>query len=105
LKAISVDKYIPARINLSTSTKQLGLLNLAAAKRVPTTASLKMNPNNSERIIPWAVCYKSSWGSLMQALKSLRSRLNIAPILMQSSFYQLAKLRTIVLTAEESRQK
>lgn len=95
-KAISVDNYIPSRINLSTALKQLG--NYAAAKECLQQV-IKHEPNNSEAYNHLGVL-QEQLGEFDAAAKSFRSALKYTPN-HASSFYQLAKLKNHSLTVEE----
>jgi tetratricopeptide (TPR) repeat protein len=95
-KAILVDNYIPARINLSTALKQLG--NFETAKQCLQLV-IKDEPNNTEAHNHLGVL-QEQLGEFDAAAESFRSALEYTPN-HASSFYQLAKLKNHRLTAEE----
>jgi tetratricopeptide (TPR) repeat protein len=95
-KAISVDNYTPARINLSTTLKQLD--NYEKAKTC-LQAVIKDEPNNSEAHNHLGVL-QEQLGEFDLAATSFRIALKHTPN-HASSFYQLAKLKNQMLAAEE----
>lgn len=95
-KAISVDSYIPARINVSTALKQLG--NYDAAQDYLKLV-INDEPSNSEAHNHLGVL-QEQLGDFEAAAKSFRTALKYTPN-HASSFYQLAKLKNHSLTAEE----
>lgn len=95
-KAIAVDNYTPARINLSSALKQLG--NYEKAKTC-LQAVIKDEPNNSEAHNHLGVL-QEQLGEFETAATSFRIALKHTPN-HASSFYQLAKLKTQMLKTEE----
>jgi tetratricopeptide (TPR) repeat protein len=95
-KAIAVDNYTPAHINLSTTLKQLG--NYEKAK-ICLQGVIKHEPNNSEAHNHLGVL-QEQLGEFDSAAVSFRMALKYTPN-HASSFYQLAKLKNQMLKAEE----
>lgn len=95
-KAIAIDNYTPARINLSTTLKQLG--NYEKAK-ICLQGVIKHEPNNSEAHNHLGVL-QEQLGEFNSAAISFRIALKHTPN-HASSFYQLAKLKNQMLKAEE----
>ena len=95
-KAISLDNYTPARINLSTALKQLG--NYEKAKMC-LYAVIEDEPKNSEAHNHLGVL-QEQLGEFDLAAKSFRIALKYTPN-HASSFYQLAKLKNQMLKNEE----
>ena len=95
-KAIFVDNYTPARINLSTALKQLG--NYEQAK-ICLQSVIKDEPNNSEAHNHLGVL-QEQLGEFDLAATSFRVALKHTPN-HASSFYQLAKLKNQTLKAQE----
>lgn len=95
-KAISVDNYTPARINLSTALKQLGNYDKA---KICLQSAIHDEPNNSEAHNHLGVL-QEQLGEFDLAATSFRVALKHAPN-HASSFYQLAKLKNQTLKAQE----
>jgi tetratricopeptide (TPR) repeat protein len=95
-KAIALDNYMPARINLSTALKQLG--NYVKAKDCLQSA-IEQEPNNSEAYNHLGVL-QEQLGEFNSAANSFRIALTHTPN-HASSFYQLAKLKNQMLRVEE----
>jgi Flp pilus assembly protein TadD len=95
-KAIAVDNYMPAHINLSTTLKQLG--NYKKAKAC-LQGVIKHEPNNSEAHNHLGVL-QEQLGEFDSAAVSFRTALKHTPN-HASSFYQLAKLKNQTLDSEE----
>lgn len=95
-KAIAIDNYTPARINLSTALKQLGSYEKA---KVCLQAVIKQEPNNSEAHNHLGVL-QEQLGEFDAAASSFRIALKHTPN-HASSFYQLAKLKNQMLRLEE----
>ena len=95
-KAIAIDNYTPARINLSTTLKQLG--NYEKAK-ICLQEVIKHEPNNSEAHNHLGVL-QEQLGEFNTAAISFRIALKHTPN-HASSFYQLAKLKNQMLKAGE----
>jgi tetratricopeptide (TPR) repeat protein len=95
-KAIAINNYAPARINLSTTLKQLG--NYEKAKTC-LHGVIKHEPNNSEAHNHLGVL-QEQLGEFDSAAVSFRAALKYTPN-HASAFYQLAKLKNQMLKAEE----
>jgi tetratricopeptide (TPR) repeat protein len=95
-KAIAIDNYMPARINLSTALKQLG--DYVNAKDELQSA-IEHEPNNSEAHNHLGVL-QEQLGEFNLAANSFRLALTHTPN-HASSFYQLAKLKNQILRIEE----
>lgn len=95
-KAIAVNNYTPAHINLSTALKQLGSYEKA---RTCLQGVIKDEPNNSEAHNHLGVL-QEQLGEFDLAATSFRMALKHTPN-HASSFYQLAKLKKQTLKTEE----
>jgi tetratricopeptide (TPR) repeat protein len=95
-KAIALDNYTPAQLNLSIALKQRG--NYVNAKAC-LQSIIEQEPNNSEAHNYLGVL-QEQMGEFDLAAISFRTALEHTPN-HASSFYQLAKLKAQMLTAQE----
>jgi tetratricopeptide (TPR) repeat protein len=95
-KAIALDNYTPAQLNLSIALKQRG--NYVKAK-VCLQRIIEQEPNNSQAHNYLGVL-QEQMGEFDLAAISFRTALEHTPN-HASSFYQLAKLKNQMLTAQE----
>ena len=95
-KAIALDNYTPAQLNLSIALKQRG--NYVKAKAC-LQSIIEQEPNNSEAHNYLGVL-QEQMGEFDLAAISFRTALEHTPN-HASSFYQLAKLKDQMLTAQE----